>query len=342
MTIEINLAAAEPLIKHVISSGLVPMIHGSPAIGKSDIVRKIAHDGNLELIDVRLSTYDPTDMNGLPFFNRESGKAEYSPMETFPLATDKLPEGKKGWLIFLDELPSASHAVQAAAFKLILDRMVGCNKLHPRAFMVAAGNTEDDGAIVNALPTPLQSRLINFKVVAEFKSWLKWALQNNLDYRIAAYLQFDTESFHAFDANHDDMTFASPRTWMFLSKMLGGKYPVTTETLPLIAGTVSEAVGRKFVAFVKQYESLTTMEQIVKNPQGAKMPGDNPSVIYAIAGMIGGQTTKENLTPVMEYIERMPMEFQVVTLRNVFGRNPELGNEAVVNTWITKYGSELF
>ena len=41
----------------------VPMIHGSPAIGKSSIVYQIAEQFNLFVIDMRLAQCDPTDLN---------------------------------------------------------------------------------------------------------------------------------------------------------------------------------------------------------------------------------------------------------------------------------------
>jgi MoxR-like ATPase len=42
---------------------LVTMISGDPGIGKSAIVHDIAEQYKLELVDVRLSQCDPTDLN---------------------------------------------------------------------------------------------------------------------------------------------------------------------------------------------------------------------------------------------------------------------------------------
>ena len=102
---------------------LVPMVRGQPAIGKSDIIRSVAKQLNLKLVDFRLSQSDPTDLNGLPRF-REDGRAEFVPFDDFPLAGDELPtrvdeDGKThkydGWLLFFDELTSANKDLQAAA-----------------------------------------------------------------------------------------------------------------------------------------------------------------------------------------------------------------------------------
>lgn len=117
MTTQVRLDHSIPFVERVLKKRLVPMLHGSPAIGKSDIIRTIAAKFNLKVIDVRLSTYDPADMNGLPYFNTSGARniAEYVPFDVFPVEGDKIPEGYKGWLVFLDELPSAAPSVQAAA-----------------------------------------------------------------------------------------------------------------------------------------------------------------------------------------------------------------------------------
>ena len=39
------------------------MLHGSPGIGKSDVVRQLAKQRNVQLIDLRLSQMDPVDLN---------------------------------------------------------------------------------------------------------------------------------------------------------------------------------------------------------------------------------------------------------------------------------------
>lgn len=50
-------------VTNAIKAKLVPMIHGSPGIGKSAIVHAIAGEFNLKVIDLRLSQCDPTDLN---------------------------------------------------------------------------------------------------------------------------------------------------------------------------------------------------------------------------------------------------------------------------------------
>lgn len=127
---EINLYRAGPrkireFTLDCLYAGLVPFIQSSPGMGKSSIIRSIAVELNLKLIDHRLSTSAPEDLSGLPRFN-EKGEAIFAPFaELFPLEGQELPKKYNdkgevvgtydGWLVFLDEFNSAVKTVQAAA-----------------------------------------------------------------------------------------------------------------------------------------------------------------------------------------------------------------------------------
>ena len=52
------------------------MLHGRPGIGKSDIVAQLAQETGAQLFDLRLTTIEPQDLRGLPFYDRTSGVAD--------------------------------------------------------------------------------------------------------------------------------------------------------------------------------------------------------------------------------------------------------------------------
>jgi MoxR-like ATPase len=106
----VNISSAKELVYDVLKAKLVPFLQSSPGIGKSSLAKQLAEENDLELIDVRLSQLDPTDLSGLPF--RKGDKAEYLPMNTFPLEGESVPEGKEGFLLLLDEFNSAPMSVR--------------------------------------------------------------------------------------------------------------------------------------------------------------------------------------------------------------------------------------
>jgi hypothetical protein len=339
MSITVNTKQATELLVDCLKARLVPMLTGSPGIGKSSIVYDIANEYNLDVIDMRLSQCDPTDLLGFP--RVDGDKASYAPMNTFPLESDSLPEGKSGWLLFLDEFNSAPMAVQAAAYKLTLDRMVGLHKLHPNVVVMCAGNLQTDNAIVNRLSTAMQSRLVHLELSTDFEAWLEWAHANHIDTRITSYIEFKPNNLYQFSPEHNDRTFACPRTWEFVSKLISNWKEIDKSKLALIAGTVSEGVAREFIAFCREFEQLPKISSIIANPKDAPVPSE-PSTRYAVAGAVGAHMNTDNAAKLMEYVDRLPPEFQHITLRGAIKRTPALFSHDAVSKWIDEKAVEFF
>lgn len=232
----VNPVLATDMIMLALTAGLVPYMTGSPGIGKSSIYKDIAKNNNLFLIDMRLSQCDPIDLAGL--LTLQNGKAKYVPLDSLPIETDTIPDGYAGWLLVLDEFSSANQAVQAASYKLVLDKMVGTLKLHPRVLIVCAGNLESDNAIVQPLSTALQSRFVHIKLGVSSKDWIDWAVDNGIHHTIISFLRFRPVNFYTFTPDHEDSTYACPRTWEFASKLLKKAELSNPVLRPLLEGTV--------------------------------------------------------------------------------------------------------
>lgn len=157
----------------------IPYISGPPGIGKSDIVQQVADDLGMLLIDIRLSQMLPEDLTGLPTLDKKAGKSRYIEFDTFPMANDKVPDGYNGWIIFLDELSSASEEVMAAIYSLLLGRRIGGKKIHEKALIVGAGNRAGDSAIARELPDTLITRMMCAEMTVNSKDWLAWAKDPN-------------------------------------------------------------------------------------------------------------------------------------------------------------------
>lgn len=348
-------------VTNAIKAKLVPMVHGSPGIGKSAIVHAIAGEFNLKVIDLRLSQCDPTDLLGFPKINEETNKAGYVPMETFPIAGDPLPavldadgkqvyektaEGQKakhynGWLLFLDELPTAPPAVQAAAYKLILDRMIGVHHLHKNVAIVGAGNLESDNALVQPMSTALQSRLMHLTLRLDVSEWLEWARTTGVDYRVTSFIGFQPANLHRFDPNHTDYTFPSPRTWHFVDSALKVCSSTNDPSFEyMAAGCIGDGMATEFINFCRVESELPKFREIVANPEGCKLPQE-ASIQWLLSGFIGANIAMDNADQVMKYVARLPAEFQVISLREAVKRNTNLVSQPSVQKWIIKAGSSL-
>lgn len=341
--ITVNTTEAAEAILEDFQAGLVPMIHGSPGIGKSDIMRQIARDNKLKLLDMRLSQMDPTDLNGFPSLNKERTRSHYAPPEYIPLEGDPIPKGFNGWLLFLDEVNTAPPATQAAAYKLVLDRKIQDISLHSNLAMAAAGNLSTDKAIVNTMSTALQSRMQHYQLRVDLKSWIVWANANNIDHRIVSYISYKPEVLHNFNPEHSDFTFPCPRTWAFLSKKIDiyANKEIVPGKIASMSATVGEPAAREFYAFSQIYQDIPAIPQIVADPDGVAMSNE-PSALYAMSGMLGEHFTPSNTNALLRYMQRMPIEFQILTMQRGRAKDRKFRRNDKVNAWILENAIDMF
>lgn len=336
---QVKISQAVRMITSAIKAKVVPMLKGSPGTGKSQIVYQIAEAYNLQVIDIRLSQCDPTDLAGFPTI--EGGKADYMPMKHFPIEGDPLPHGKAGWLLFLDESTSAPPSIQAAAYKLVLDRMVGSHHLHKKVAMVLAGNLETDGAIVHPMSTALQSRLLHLELVVDASEWDDWAVTHGIDYRITSYIKYMPGNLYTFSPDHTDSTYACPRTWEFTDRILKVLDTTSPDLLPMLAGTLGEGVAREFIGFCKIHSELLKPEQIMTNPDTVRVPNE-PSILFALTGSIAHNMAEDTAAAYMKFVSRLPAEFQIVCVRETTRRNKKMLSHPAVHQWRMDTSNDLF
>lgn len=329
----VNPAEAKVLVQDTMNAGLVPLLKGSPGTSKSSIMARIAKENNLKLVDIRLAQIDEVELNGFPDLSGE--KATYKQFDIFPTVGDEIPEGYKGWLLFFDELTSADKIKQGAAYKIILDRMVGQEKLHSKAFCTAAGNLLSDRAVVNNMSTAMQSRLIHINMGTDVNDWINWALHSGIDNRVISYLQYKPTHIHKFDPNHQEDTFACQRTWEFVSKIIK-QWPdsIPASKAPLLAGTISHGVSAEFMAFCRLSDELVKFKDVMKDPENAPIPVNDAGSMYSTVGMLADNVTLENIEQVWPYIARIPTEFQLALIRRIYVTLPKIAKVKVVEDWV--------
>jgi hypothetical protein len=249
--------AAKKAIRKSIQVRRPVFLWGPPGIGKSDLVKQIGDEAGREVIDVRLALWEPTDIKGIPYYNADLGKMVWAPPAELP--TD--PESTA--IIFLDELNSAPPAVQAAAYQLILNRRVGTYHLPKGVDVVAAGNREGDRGVTYRMPAPLANRFVHLEAKVDFDDWQDWATLNKIHPDVVGYVGFAKQDLYDFDPKSASKSFATPRSWSFVSDLLSDN-DIDNDTLAtLIAGAVGDGLSNKFMAHRKIAGKLPKAEDIL-------------------------------------------------------------------------------
>jgi len=248
---------AKRAIRKAIQKRRPIFLWGPPGIGKSDLVKQIGDEAGREVVDVRLALWEPTDIKGIPYYNADQGKMVWAPPAELP--TD--PESTA--LIFLDELNSAPPAVQAAAYQLILNRRVGTYILPKGVDIVAAGNREGDRGVTYRMPAPLANRFLHLEMKVDFDDFQEWAVMNAVHPEVIGYVGFAKQDLYDFDPKSPSKSFATPRSWVFVSDLLDDN-DTDTETLHnLVAGAIGDGLAVKFMAHRKIAGRLPKAEDIL-------------------------------------------------------------------------------
>ena len=232
-------------------------VWGAPGIGKSDIVHQIGAEQNREVIDVRLSLWEPTDIKGIPYYNNQLNAMTWAPPIELPA------DPASAAILFLDELNSAAPATQAAAYQLILNRRVGTYKLPDGVSIIAAGNRETDKGVTYRMPAPLANRFLHLELRVDFDDWLKWATTNRVHEQVVGYVSFAKQDLNDFDPRSSSRSYATPRSWMFVSELLTDDDLDEGTLTDLVSGAVGEGLAVKFIAHRKVAKQMPNPSDIL-------------------------------------------------------------------------------
>ena len=238
---------------------------GPPGIGKSELVADITEELGGAMIDLRLGQMEPTDIRGIPFYNKDSGKMDWA--EPIDLPSEEFAQDYPIVVLFLDEMNSAAPSVQAAAYQLILNRRIGKYHLPKNVVMVAAGNRESDKGVTYRMPTPLANRFIHQEMRVDFASYQEWAVNNHIHKDVVGYLSFAKQDLYDFDAKSASRAFATPRSWTFVSELLEDEDGDDDTVMNLIAGTIGEGLAVKFMAHRKIAGRMPRPEDILSGKE---------------------------------------------------------------------------
>lgn len=268
-----NIATARPLnasriaaaLTHCFAAKRPVFLWGAPGIGKSDVVASVAEKLGGLLVDIRLNLLEPTDLRGIPFYNKDSGKMEWAPPIDLPSA--ELCAQYPVVVLFLDEMNSAPPSVQAAAYQLTLNRKIGTYKLPDNVVIVAAGNRDSDKGVTYTMPSPLSNRFIHLEMAADVDVWIEWAVKHNIHPDVVGYISFAKDKLFTFDPKAKQRSFATPRTWAFTSEIVrtqeAGNFMSEKEMVDLVAGAIGSGVATEFMTHREMASKLPNPSDIL-------------------------------------------------------------------------------
>jgi len=316
-----NLIAATPQVRY--------FLRGEPGIGKTALLNMLQqHLPDYKMVYIDVPNLDLGDTS-MPVIKHETKTTTYYPNERFGLHTgDKV-------CILLDEFTKGAEPVKNMLHPMLNEGRLGDLKLHPETIIFMTGNLSSDGVGDN-LKAHSKNRITTITVrKPTAEEWINWGLDNDIEPTVLAFSkQFEhifasyteagaSDNPYIYNPKRQQDAFVSPRSLEKASFIVKARDRLDTDSVvAALVGTCGESFAKDFHAYLDFSDQLPTKESILQNPKTAKVP-DNPAAqgILVYGGI--SWVSKDTLTPFMDYIERLPAEWQAVFCINLAKSNKQ-------------------
>lgn len=221
------------------------------------------------LADNRLVDRDPSDLRGLPMLNGKD-YVEWKPTLLFRVMS---LDGCAG-MLFFDEMNLAPPSVQGTAYQIVFDKCIGELAINPNIDIIGAGNRMEDRANVFEMAVPLRGRFTHITLgIPTIQKWIDWALENEVDDRVIAFLQAFPVYLMADISKLKDAKSQAvncPRTWQFSSDYLKGVTNKEVDKIKrYVSGCVGDGIGIEFEKWLKLRETID-LNSVLDEPEKTK------------------------------------------------------------------------
>ena len=324
VSMTLKVSQAKDAIRSCMAAKLPVMLWGPPGIGKSDSIKQLGKEKDRMVIDLRMSLLNPVDLRGVPV--AKDGKTDW----WAPCFLPRKGEASETAILFLDEMNAAPPSVQAAAYQLVLDRRVGEYVLPDGVDVIAAGNRGTDRAIVYDMSSALRNRFMHYEIVEDLDEWKDWAMKNGIQDEIVSFLNYKQDRLFYFDPKVHTRQFPTPRSWEFVSRLMG-QLESYRHAAVLLAGGLGVGVANEFMGFLRVAGKLPSAEDIIIKGNMKIDAPEESAQLYAFSGALVGVATRakdkmaagRNLSKYCT--EGLPSAFAVLTCKD-YARTETFGS----------------
>jgi len=291
-------------------AGLVPMLLGQPGVGKSSIVADAAKELGVPIVDFRPALHGIEDLIGLPTFSDDKKFSSFA-------TPSWLPRTGKG-IFFIDEMPQALPGMMAALSQFIYDRKLGDYELPEGWDIVIAGNRLTDRAATHKMPSHINDRVTFIDVEFSGNDFDDWCHLHKIHTAVRAFVKFNPKIVTSFDPQLE--INCTPRSLVMASKLIGVNNDIEGE---LMEGTIGPGPAAEFRGYLKIWEELPDIEDLLKNPTRIAI-SEKPDIIFGVSTMLSANATLKTFKAMVTYMSRVPPEYTASFVKDAIRLNKDL------------------
>lgn len=338
---------SDAFLTAVFNSGCVPLFRSKPGCGKTERIIQYANDMALGLVVFHLTSVDAPDIRGFAVPSKnESGEA-VTKFTIPPILEMIRRSGKEKGILFLDEFAQADHLVQKAVAPGLSERMFG-EHLLPKGWQVwGATNRASDKAGVNRMLGHVTNRVQYLDVTPDVDGWLRWAADHDIHPMYMSFAQARPGLVFDADSPADPTEpFMSPRALVNVHKFhmecMSDKnsmqLPRDALIQEFIQGGIGQGAAAEFFSYIKVANELPKIEEIIADPEKAKMPAaEKLDAQFAAAQLCAHHATAKNVGKLFKYVTRLNRELQTSTITQISEKGKGiLMNSPELNEWLAE------
>lgn len=203
------------------------LLIGAPGIGKTQIMEQISRECGIGLVAYTITHHTRQSAIGLPFISRktfdgvEKAVTEYTMSEIVASIYEKIEEsGLREGILFIDEINCVSETLAPAMLQFLQCKTFGSHRIPEGWLIVAAGNPPEYNKSVREFDVVTMDRVKKIEVEPDFDAWKEYAYGAGVHPAVISYLNTRPKNFYRMESTVDGKTFATPRGWEDLSRLL--------------------------------------------------------------------------------------------------------------------------
>ena len=300
------------------------MLEGEPGIGKSWLLEVISAQVGYEHAYIDVPNMDLGDI-AMPVIDHETKTTRYYPNARFGIHTGK------PMVIMLDEFSKGADPVKNMLHPMLekANPRLGDLPLPRETIIFMTGNLSSDG-VGDSLKAHTRNRIVSVRIQKpDADQWIDWAMNNGVEAEVIAWVSryphvlasytdgAQADNPYIYNPKRPQLAFVSPRSLVTASNIVRTRHMNDGDAvIAALTGAIGESGARDMQAYLEFSDQLPSWEATIEHPTTTKIPTDPGACAIIVFGGIS-RITKENITPFMQYLERMSPEWQAVFAINI-------------------------